>query len=96
MAPGVSNNRSAGTFSESNQRLSPSQLGNSRGMFSNMFGRQDDDVGKFTGEPARTSLTEPPRGYQTPSPQQPYGLGLETQTPKATDYSTEHGTDTSK
>jgi hypothetical protein len=29
----------------------------------------------FTGEPARTSLTEPPPGYQTPSPDQPYGIG---------------------
>ena len=77
-APGVSNNKSASTWCENNQRLSPSQLGNSRALFSNMFGRQDDDVGKFTGEPARTSLTEPPRGYQTPSAQQPYGLGLET------------------
>lgn len=96
VAPGISNNKSAGTFSENNQRLSASQMGNSRSLFSNMFGRQDDDIGKFTGEPARTSLTEPPRGYQTPSAQQPYGLGLETHTPKATDYFTEHGTDTSK
>jgi hypothetical protein len=29
----------------------------------------------FTGEPARTSLTEPPKGYRTPSPAQPYGVG---------------------
>jgi hypothetical protein len=29
----------------------------------------------FTGEPARTSLTDPPVGYQTPSPDQPYGIG---------------------
>jgi hypothetical protein len=28
----------------------------------------------FTGEPARTSLTEPPPGYLTPSPDQPYGI----------------------
>ena len=95
-APGISNNKTAGTFSENNQRLSASQLGSSRSIFSNMFGRQDDDVVKFTGEPARTSLTEPPHGYQTPSAQQPYGLGLESHTPKAYDYSTQHGTDTSK
>jgi len=31
----------------------------------------------FTGEPARTSLTDPPVGYQTPSPDQPYGIGPE-------------------
>jgi len=28
----------------------------------------------FTGEPPRSSLTDPPPGYQTPSPNQPYGL----------------------
>ena len=95
-AQGVSRDRSASTFSETNQRLSPSQLGNSGGLFGKMFGRRDDDVGKFTGEPARTSLTEPPRGYQTPSPQQPYGVGAETHTPKATDYLTEHGTELPK
>jgi hypothetical protein len=29
----------------------------------------------FTGEPQRSSLTEPPPGYRTPSPSQPYGVG---------------------
>ena len=29
----------------------------------------------FTGEPDRTSLTDPPPGYLTPSPDQPYGVG---------------------
>ena len=33
---------------------------------------------QFTGEPPRASLTEPPPGYQTPSPDQPYGLEQET------------------
>jgi hypothetical protein len=31
----------------------------------------------FTGEPARASLTDPPPGYMTPSPDQPYGVGPE-------------------
>jgi hypothetical protein len=31
----------------------------------------------FTGEPTRTSLTDPPPGYMTPSPDQPYGIGPE-------------------
>lgn len=55
--------------------LSPSELGyKSGGLFGNLFkwGKDDESV-KFTGEPARTSLTEPPAGYQTPSPDQPYG-----------------------
>ena len=33
-----------------------------------------EEVGTFTGEPPRTSLIEPPPGYQTPSPAAPYGV----------------------
>ncbi len=36
-----------------------------------------DDYGTFTGEPPRVSLTDPPPGYQTPSPDQPYGIAPE-------------------
>jgi hypothetical protein len=39
----------------------------------------------FTGEPERTSLIEPPPGYRTPSPAQPYGIGREKWTPSAVD-----------
>jgi hypothetical protein len=39
----------------------------------------------FTGEPARASLTEPPPGYRTPSPVQPYGVGKERWTPTVID-----------
>ena len=35
------------------------------------------DYATFTGEPARASLTDPPPGYLTPSPDQPYGIGPE-------------------
>ena len=28
----------------------------------------------FTGEPQRADLTDPPPGYLTPSPDQPYGI----------------------
>lgn len=35
---------------------------------------KQDDYGTFTGEPPRVSLTDPPPGYQTPSPDQPYGI----------------------
>jgi hypothetical protein len=55
--------------------LSPSQLGYKGGMLGKMFQGKDGDVAQFTGEPPRTSLTEPPQGYQTPSPDQPYGIG---------------------
>ncbi len=33
-----------------------------------------EEYGTFTGEPPRASLTDPPPGYQTPSPDQPYGI----------------------
>ena len=39
----------------------------------------------FTGEPARTSLVEPPPGYRTPSPAQPYGVGREKWAPSVID-----------
>jgi hypothetical protein len=35
---------------------------------------KQEDYGTFTGEPRRASLTDPPPGYQTPSPDQPYGI----------------------
>jgi hypothetical protein len=57
--------------------LSPSELGTKGNIFSNMFGRNEPEVAKFTGEPPRAALTEPPPGYQTPSPDQPYGVGKE-------------------
>ena len=36
-----------------------------------------EEYGTFTGEPPRVSLTDPPPGYQTPSPDQPYGIAPE-------------------
>ena len=33
-----------------------------------------EEYGTFIGEPPRASLTDPPPGYQTPSPDQPYGI----------------------
>lgn len=55
--------------------MSPSELGYKGGMLGTMFHGKDNDVARFTGEPPRTDLTEPPPGYQTPSPAQPYGVG---------------------
>jgi len=44
--------------------------------FKNPFGSKTE-YATFTGEPTRTSLTDPPAGYLTPSPDQPYGVGPE-------------------
>lgn len=70
--------------------LSPSELGAPKyGMFSAMFdNKKDDDKAKFTGEPPRVSLTDPPVGYQTPSPEQPYGAGKTTVAKPADNYTT--------
>ncbi len=55
--------------------LSPNELGYKGGILGTMFHGKDNDVARFTGEPPRTDLTEPPPGYQIPSPEQPYGVG---------------------
>jgi hypothetical protein len=39
------------------------------------FGPYKPETVPFGGEPPRTSMTAPPPGYQTPSAEQPYGLG---------------------
>jgi hypothetical protein len=62
--PGVSNN----------PILSPSQLGYNGG-FSGLFGGTKVETAPFKGEPTRDSLTQPPAGYQTPSPNFMYGTG---------------------
>jgi hypothetical protein len=55
-------------------QLMPSELGYKGNLYDAMFGKKKEEEAKFTGEPPRTSLTDPPVGYQTPSPAQPYGL----------------------
>jgi hypothetical protein len=72
--------------------VKPSELGDKGNIFSRMFSSdKDEEVGNFTGEPPRASLTAPPRGYQTPSPDQPYGTGKDkSRTPKAGNYLEDH------
>lgn len=54
--------------------LSPAQLGYTGGLFS-IFKGNSSESAEFKGEPPRTSLVEPPPGYQTPSPSSVYGAG---------------------
>jgi hypothetical protein len=61
--------------------LLPGELGFGGGMFSNLFGYKAEQK-PFTGEPARTNLVQPPAGYQTPSPNFPYGVGFKNETTK--------------
>jgi hypothetical protein len=60
--------------SSNNPILSPAQLGYSGG-FSGLFGGNKTETAPFKGEPTRDSLTQPPPGYQTPSPNFAYGTG---------------------
>jgi hypothetical protein len=80
MTPG-GNPRSAPrrTFGEANtatpgDRISAREMDQKGNFWSGMFGSKEDEVAKFTREPPRAELTQPPPGYQTPSPEQPYGL----------------------
>jgi hypothetical protein len=57
-----------------NAILSPSQLGFD-GKWSNLLGGNKAETTPFKGEPTRESLTQPPSGYQTPSPNFAYGTG---------------------
>jgi hypothetical protein len=63
--PGVSNN----------PILSPSQLGFTGGLSQIFGGSSKTETADFKGEPSRESLTQPPPGYQTPSPNFAYGTG---------------------
>jgi len=74
--------------SDGDKILSPSELGYKGGMLGKMFRGKDDDVAQFTGEPPRTELTEPPAGYQTPSPNQPYGVTSSAPTKVENNYET--------
>lgn len=74
----------------SGDRLSAAEL-NQKSIFSNMFGSKETEVAKFTKEPPRAALTEPPPGYQTPSPDQPYGLSGKETAPKAINSAETHG-----
>lgn len=58
--------------------MRPSELG-SGNFFSwhYLTGGGLQESATFTGEPARGALTQPPPGYQTPSPSYPYAAGQE-------------------
>jgi hypothetical protein len=101
LAPGGGNSRTASRArsadayntpqSEYGDRLTPSELGYKGGLF-NFFGGKSDEPVRFTKEPARAALTDPPTGYQTPSPDQPYGPG-KAAAPKAENFLLNHGVD---
>jgi hypothetical protein len=56
---------------EAGRPENPRQLGYGGGVLNSIWGGGDKPV-EFKEEPPRASLTEPPVGYQTPSPNAPY------------------------
>lgn len=59
-------------YKDPGRSYTPTELGFTG--FLNLFGYRVEQQ-PFTGEPARTNLIQPPVGYQTPSPNYPYGVG---------------------
>jgi hypothetical protein len=75
--------RRSGDQVEDNERqLKPAELGFTGGMFGSVHdfftGNNKDETTTFEAEPPRASLTDPPSGYRSPSPAQPYGLRANT------------------
>lgn len=69
--------------------LSPSQMGFDSSRIFGMFKGNSAEIGQFKQEPPRESLTQPPAGYQTPSPNFAYGTGPKESLNK--DYAPEQG-----
>jgi hypothetical protein len=63
-------------------KSSMSELGAKSFFNWNALWGQREEYGTFTREPARSALTDPPAGYRTPSPNQPYGVGKEKYVPQ--------------
>lgn len=77
-APANSGGRPSNADPEA-QQLNPAVTQpNKKSLFSfDFLNSNKTEYATFTGEPERTSLTDPPPGYLTPSPDQPYGIGPE-------------------
>jgi len=66
---------------DSSRPLMPSDLGTKTekifGSIWSSFTPAKPEQAPFTGEPPREAMTAPPSGYQTPSPNYPYGIGVQ-------------------
>jgi len=71
---------------ESSNPSSQAELG-AKGIFTGISSmwKPKEEYTTFTGEPARETLIDPPAGYRTPSPNQPYGVGKEKWKPPVID-----------
>jgi len=73
-APGASGD-------DQSRPMMPSDLGTKTekifGSIWSSFTPAKPESAPFTGEPPREAMTAPPAGYQTPSPNYPYGMGVQ-------------------
>ena len=73
--------------------MKPSELGYKGGLLGGLFkDNSKPEVATFTQEPTRSDLTQPPPGYQTPSPSHPYGITPRQEKGKPLDYMNKRGT----
>jgi hypothetical protein len=81
---GATSSRS-NTDGASGGALTQGQLGAKKNVFQSIFSSSanETETGVFTGEPARTTLTDPPKGYMTPSPNYPYGISPTKEVPRS-------------
>jgi hypothetical protein len=68
-------NASGSSTDETSRPSSQAELG-AKSIFSKVWGPKEEYT-TFVAEPPRSSLIEPPAGYRTPSPNQPFGVGKE-------------------
>ena len=86
-AKGTDKRGTGQTAEDTAKPLTPSQLGTDTkklfGSIVSSFGAAAPESEPFTGEPQRDTMTAPPAGYQTPSPNYPYGMGIQQDKRKA-------------
>jgi hypothetical protein len=72
---------------DAQRQYKPSELGYGGGLFGSVKdffgGGPANQTATFEAEPPRASLTDPPSGYRSPSPAQPYGLTKDSTKSKA-------------
>lgn len=79
--------------SEGQRVYRPGELGYKGGLFGSLLkDNSKPEIATFKGEPQRSDLTQPPTGYQTPSPAHPYGLTPRKEQAKPLDYLNKRGT----
>jgi hypothetical protein len=92
LAAGRTNNPGvkSGDGPDHSPEMTPSQLGYTGGLWSSITGlgktfsgEKDVETATFVHEPPRNYLTDPPRGYRTPSASQPYGINAKAEAEKA-------------